>query len=115
MPSSSANIGKQCAANAAPQVSQKTQNLDKIPPIPPKDTPKKKDTSTIINEYKVRITFIVGENQDVKPREKFATFLSLIITRFPAITLEEWDSSKLERSQSITAGVDLPHERKHLE
>eukprot|EP00957_Ditylum_brightwellii_P067323 5109660-Ditylum_brightwellii.AAC.1 len=105
MSSSSANNSKQCAANATPQVSQKTQNLDKIPLIPPKDTPRKqKDTSMVINEYKVRITFIVGENQDVKPRKKFATFLSLITTCFPAITLEEWDSSKLEHSQSITAG-----------
>eukprot|EP00957_Ditylum_brightwellii_P062730 4760580-Ditylum_brightwellii.AAC.1 len=59
--------------------------------------------------------FIVGENQDVKPRKKFTTFLSPIITRFPAIKLEEWDSSKLERLQSITAGADLPHERKQLE
>eukprot|EP00957_Ditylum_brightwellii_P208177 15356192-Ditylum_brightwellii.AAC.1 len=51
MLSSSANNGKQCAANAGPQVSQKTQNLDKNPLIPPKDTPKKKkDTSTVINE-----------------------------------------------------------------
>eukprot|EP00957_Ditylum_brightwellii_P017083 1288512-Ditylum_brightwellii.AAC.1 len=74
-----------------------------------------KDTSTVINKYKVRIMFIVGENQDVKPREKFATLLSLIIMRFLAITLEEWDSSEIKRAQSITAGSDLPHERKHLE
>eukprot|EP00957_Ditylum_brightwellii_P029457 2226702-Ditylum_brightwellii.AAC.1 len=74
-----------------------------------------KDTSTVINKYKVRITCIVGENQDVKPRKKFTTLLSLIITCFPAITLEEWDSSKLERAQSITAGTELPHEHKHLE
>eukprot|EP00957_Ditylum_brightwellii_P079881 6075595-Ditylum_brightwellii.AAC.1 len=54
MPSSSANNGKQSAVNTSPQVSQKTQNLEKIPIIPPKDTPKKtKDTSTVINKYKV--------------------------------------------------------------
>eukprot|EP00957_Ditylum_brightwellii_P004649 353893-Ditylum_brightwellii.AAC.1 len=74
MPSSSANNSKQCAANAAPQVSQKTQNLDKIPLIPPKDTPKNKKT------------------------------LLRSLTSFPAIMLEEWDSSELERLQSITAG-----------
>eukprot|EP00957_Ditylum_brightwellii_P035304 2677667-Ditylum_brightwellii.AAC.1 len=116
MPSSSANSGEQSADNAAPLVSQKTQNLDKIPIIPPMDTPKKtKDTSTVINKYKVIITLIVGGNQDIKPRKKFVTLLSLIITFFPAITLEEWDSSEIECAQSITAGSDLPDERKHLE
>eukprot|EP00957_Ditylum_brightwellii_P013087 988692-Ditylum_brightwellii.AAC.1 len=59
--------------------------------------------------------FIVGKDQDVRPHEKFATLLSLLIKCFPALTLEEWDCSKDEYAQSITDGSDLPHEKKHLE
>eukprot|EP00957_Ditylum_brightwellii_P172229 13111515-Ditylum_brightwellii.AAC.1 len=74
--------------------------LDKIPVIPSKDTPKKKNKPiTVINKYKLRISFVVGENHNVKPREKFAALLAIIISCFPTITLEEWDCPKDERAQ----------------
>eukprot|EP00957_Ditylum_brightwellii_P012483 944034-Ditylum_brightwellii.AAC.1 len=78
MPSSPPNNGGQSGVTTTPLSAQKTLNLDKTPSIPLKDMHMKKtEQPTVINEYKLKITFIVGENQNVKPHEKFATLLSL--------------------------------------
>eukprot|EP00957_Ditylum_brightwellii_P066787 5067680-Ditylum_brightwellii.AAC.1 len=116
MPNSPNITGEQNVDLPASDGSQQAHKLDKIPVIPSKDTPmKKNETITVINEYKLRILFIVGENHNVKPRKKFAALLSIIISRFPTITLEEWDCPEDERAKSITAGSDLPHEKNRLE
>eukprot|EP00957_Ditylum_brightwellii_P069939 5311029-Ditylum_brightwellii.AAC.1 len=116
MPSSPPNNSGQCDVTTTPLSAQKTLNLDKTPLIPLKDTLTKKTKQTVvINKYKLKIMFIVGKNQDVKPREKFATLLSLLIRRFPAITLKKWDCSEDKHAQSITAASNLPNKKKHLE
>eukprot|EP00957_Ditylum_brightwellii_P116492 8885684-Ditylum_brightwellii.AAC.1 len=97
MPNSPNITGKPNVVLPAPDKSLRVHKLDKIPVIPSKDTPKKKNEPiTVINEYKLRILFVVGENHDVKPCKKSAALLSIIISRFPTITLEEWDCPKDE-------------------
>eukprot|EP00957_Ditylum_brightwellii_P049716 3770213-Ditylum_brightwellii.AAC.1 len=56
----------------------------------------------------------MGLHEDIKPREKFAPLLSLLVQRFPSLTLEEWGSTEQDCSQSITLGANLPFERKFL-
>eukprot|EP00957_Ditylum_brightwellii_P009825 741263-Ditylum_brightwellii.AAC.1 len=65
--------------NTAQSATQSNQNLDRTPIIPAKESPPKKPGKiTMINEHKLKITFLVEKNVDVKPREKFATLLSLL-------------------------------------
>eukprot|EP00957_Ditylum_brightwellii_P208630 15358294-Ditylum_brightwellii.AAC.1 len=116
MPNSPNITGGQSIVLLASEGSQQVHKLDKIPVILSKDTPKKKnETIMVINKYTLRITFVVGENHDVKPRKKFTALLSIVISQFPTITLEEWDCPKDERAQSIITGSDLPHEKNRLE
>eukprot|EP00957_Ditylum_brightwellii_P102166 7788224-Ditylum_brightwellii.AAC.1 len=92
------------------------QDLDKTPIIPTKESPSQKTgKTTTINEHKLKITFLVGKNEDINPQEKFATLLSLLITCFPSLTLEEWGSTDADCAQSITTGANLPFKQKHLD
>eukprot|EP00957_Ditylum_brightwellii_P005383 410449-Ditylum_brightwellii.AAC.1 len=89
------------------------QNLDKTPVIPPKESPPKKTGKTsTITKHKLQITFLVGKNEGINLREKFGTLLLLLITHFPALTLEELGSTDADRAQSITTGANLPFENK---
>eukprot|EP00957_Ditylum_brightwellii_P202229 15329196-Ditylum_brightwellii.AAC.1 len=108
--------GSHNGANTAHSATQSNQNLDQTPVIPTKESPPKKTGKiTTFTEHKLKIIFLVGKNKDVKPREKFATLLSLLTRSFPSLTLEEWGSTDEDCAQSITTGANLPFERKHLE
>eukprot|EP00957_Ditylum_brightwellii_P205316 15343337-Ditylum_brightwellii.AAC.1 len=65
MPNSPNITGEPNVVLLAPDGSQRAHKLDKIPVIPSKDTPNKKnETITVINKYKLRISFIGGENHN---------------------------------------------------
>eukprot|EP00957_Ditylum_brightwellii_P199367 15196293-Ditylum_brightwellii.AAC.1 len=70
MASSSQTNGGQNGATTAPSATQSNQNLDRTPVIPAKESPPKKTgKTTTINKHKLKITFLVGKNKDVKPRK----------------------------------------------
>eukprot|EP00957_Ditylum_brightwellii_P012107 914744-Ditylum_brightwellii.AAC.1 len=111
MPSTSDNASRHNDVSPTMQDSLHTSNLDKIPCIPLKNTtPKKSGRNAMMNKLKLKITFLVGKNKDIKPREKFATLLFLLIHCFPSIILEEWGSTANDYAQSITSGTDLSYE-----
>eukprot|EP00957_Ditylum_brightwellii_P136592 10416220-Ditylum_brightwellii.AAC.1 len=68
MPKSPNNTGEPNVVLMALDKPLWAHTLDKIPVIPSKDAPKKKNEPiTVINKYKLCILFVVGENHDVKP------------------------------------------------
>eukprot|EP00957_Ditylum_brightwellii_P049531 3757068-Ditylum_brightwellii.AAC.1 len=79
MKSSDQTNGGHNGANTAHSATQPNQNLDRTPVIPAKESPPKKTGKiTTFTEHKLKTTFLVGKHKDVKPREKFATLLSLL-------------------------------------
>eukprot|EP00957_Ditylum_brightwellii_P176162 13413711-Ditylum_brightwellii.AAC.1 len=101
---------------AAPSAGTPNQNLKRIPLIPAKESPPKKTRkTTTTNKHKLKINFNMGLHEDIKPHKKFTPLLSLLVQRFPSLTLEEWGSTEQDCSQSITSGANLPFEQKFLE
>eukprot|EP00957_Ditylum_brightwellii_P079273 6028467-Ditylum_brightwellii.AAC.1 len=94
------------------QSSTMYQSLENILCIPPKDTPiKKVEKTTVINEFKIKLTFIVPKHGNIKPCEKNTFLLLLIVAKLPTTMLKEWEGTEMDQCQSITFRQDLPHEK----
>eukprot|EP00957_Ditylum_brightwellii_P134237 10233736-Ditylum_brightwellii.AAC.1 len=90
MLASAVNTDRQTAPSIDPRASAHSCKLDKMLHIPSKDQmSKKQEATTVINEFKLKLTFRVLEKADIKPCDKFVAFLSFLTTKFPKITSEE--------------------------
>eukprot|EP00957_Ditylum_brightwellii_P037516 2837453-Ditylum_brightwellii.AAC.1 len=75
------------------QNSSKANQLDNTPRLPgAEQPPKEKIFKTTINTLKIKITFKVPTNADVKLRDKFATVFSVINRQYQDTALEQWDA-----------------------
>jgi hypothetical protein len=97
--------------NTAPPHSVSPDKFDTLPNLPGLDTPKReKPEKTTFHKFKIKISFTVPRNDEIKPRDKFATLLSIFQQQHKDTTLEQWDVEEINQAQSIIAGADLPHE-----
>eukprot|EP00957_Ditylum_brightwellii_P180984 13787957-Ditylum_brightwellii.AAC.1 len=88
------------SSTATPSAGTPNQNLVRNPLISGKESPPKKIGKTMtINKHKLKITFKVGLQEDIKPCKKFAPLLFLLVQRSPSLTLEEWGSTERDCSQ----------------
>eukprot|EP00957_Ditylum_brightwellii_P148707 11321918-Ditylum_brightwellii.AAC.1 len=74
--------------------------------------PKEKTISQWRYNYCWRLTFLAPENEDISPRKKFTTLLSMIGQSWPSTVLNTWLDEDL--SQGLTNGKDLPYLRDNL-
>eukprot|EP00957_Ditylum_brightwellii_P002797 215117-Ditylum_brightwellii.AAC.1 len=59
------------------------------------------------HNYRWRLTFPVPKNEDILPRRKFTTLLSMIGQFWPSTVLNTWSAEDL--LQSLMDGKDLPY------
>eukprot|EP00957_Ditylum_brightwellii_P115734 8828717-Ditylum_brightwellii.AAC.1 len=97
--------------NTAPSQSVFPDKFDTLPHLPGLDTPKReKPEKMTFHKFKIKISFTVLRNNEIKPRDKFAALLSIFQQQHKDTMLEQWDVGKINQVQSIIAGSDLPHE-----
>eukprot|EP00957_Ditylum_brightwellii_P127631 9733232-Ditylum_brightwellii.AAC.1 len=96
-----------------PVAQEIAESLAKTPCIPPLEKPPPEEKhETTIHKFHVKVAFTVSELEDICPRAKFATLLSLIIQQYLYTILQPWNHE--ERGCVITAGEDLPYEKEQL-
>eukprot|EP00957_Ditylum_brightwellii_P043194 3273030-Ditylum_brightwellii.AAC.1 len=66
------------------------------------------------NKFKVKILFTVPKNDEINPRDKFATLFSVVQQQYKDTILEQWDVDALEQVQNIITGADIPYEQEKL-
>eukprot|EP00957_Ditylum_brightwellii_P035641 2702277-Ditylum_brightwellii.AAC.1 len=108
MAMSDANAIVPPAEDAKPSMLQKS--YERAPVTPTMDNgPQEKPIRQKRYKYRWQITFPAPEDEDVIPRKKFATFLSMIGQFWPSTVLNAWANK--DTSQGLTNSKDLPYLR----
>ena len=82
--------------NTTPPHSVSPDKYDTLPNLPGLDTPKQdKPEKTTFHKFKIKISFTVPRNDEIKPRDKFATLLAIFQQQHKDTTLEQWDVEEM--------------------